>query len=159
MKNQLNFEVTFTCNFAPSCIPTWPQLGPNLPPTWPQLGPTWPPKCSKNYVKIQLPENVIFATPPIRNAYFCTSKGVHKLIKTASKTTCHTSFVPTSKRHPPSIHFGTSWLPLGPPKAPPRRFQEDSKASLKQLLEASWGILAASSIFEGVLPGSNLTKI
>ena len=38
--------------------------------------------------------------------------------------------------------------PLGSLLGFPRRLQEASKASLKQLLEASWRVLAASSIFK-----------
>ena len=117
IKSQLNFEVTFTCHFAPLSSPTWLQLGPNLSPTWPQLGPTWPPKCLLNWSKIdvtmQLPEKLIFSTPPMRNHHFCISKGVQKSLKTPSKTTWYTCGFPTSKKHPSSIDLGPSWLPLG----------------------------------------------
>ena len=116
------------------------QLGSNL-------APTWPPKSLQNRsqddAKTQLPENLIFATPPMRNARFCFPKGLPKRSKMHSKTTWNTLAFSTSKKHPPSFDFAPTWLPLGPPKAP----QEASKASYKSLLEESWAILAASSKF------------
>ena len=131
-----------------SCTLIWP----NLAPTWPQLGPNLASKMHlkllKNYVKRQLARKSVFSTPLKRNASFCLSKGVPKLLKKHSKTTSYTHVVSTSKKYPPRTDFGPSWPPLGPPAVPPRCLQEASKASLKQLLEASWGILAASSIFE-----------
>ena len=116
------------------------QLGPNL-------APTWPPKSIQNRsqddVKMQLTEKLIFATPPMRNARFCSPKGCPKRPKMHSKTACYTSGFSTSKKHPPSFDFGPSWLPFGTPRRP----QEASKASSKSLLEASQAILAASSTF------------
>ena len=107
------------------------QLGSNL-------GPAWPPKSFQNRsqddVKTQLPEKLIFATSPMRNARFCFPKGLPKRSKTHSKTTCYTSAFSTSKK-------------LGSLLGLPRHLQGASKASLKPLLEASWAILAANSFF------------
>ena len=107
------------------------QLGSNL-------APTWPPKSiqnrSQDYVKSQLPEKLIFATPPMRNARFCFPKGLPKRSKMHSKTTCYTSAFSTSEKHPPSFDFAPTWLPLGPPKAPPRGLQGLFKTTLGSIL-------------------------
>ena len=107
------------------------QLGSNL-------APTWPPKSLQNRsqddVKMQLPEKLIFATPPMRNARFCFPKGLPKRPKMRSKTTCYTRAFSTSKKHPHSFDFGPSWLPLGPPKAPPRGLQGLLKTTLGSIL-------------------------
>ena len=126
-KNQFNFEVTLTCNFDPYMA----QLSSNLTPTW-------PPKSIQNRsqddVKMQLPEMLIFATSPIRNARFCFSKGLPKRPKMHSKTTSYTIAFSTSKKHPPSFDFGPSWLHLGTPKALPRGLQDLSKTTLGSIL-------------------------
>ena len=84
IKNQLNFKVTFKCNFEAYLA----QLGSNLAPTWtPKSFQNW----SQNDVEMQLPEKLIFATSPIRNARFCFPKGGQKRPKMHSKTTCYTS--------------------------------------------------------------------
>ena len=133
--------------------PYMSQLGANL-------APTWPPKSLQNRsqdgLKTQLPEKLIFATPPMRNASFCSSKRLPKRAKTASKTTCYASAFSTSKKHPPNFDFGLSWASLGPPKAPPRGLQGLSKTSLGSILGhlgckfdfwASWGV-PPGSIFQ-----------
>ena len=83
---------------------------------------------------MQLPEKLIFAIPPIRNARFCFSKGLPKRVKTHSKTACYTSAFSTSEKHPPSIDFGPSWVPFGPPKTPPRALQGLFKTTLGSIL-------------------------
>ena len=121
------------------------------------LAPTWPPKSLQNRsqddLKTQLPEKLIFATPPMRNASFCFPEGLQKRAKTASKTTCYTSAFSTSKKHPPNIDFGPSWASLGRPKAPPRGLQTLSKTTLGSILGhlgCKFQFLASS----GVPPGS-----
>ena len=127
IKNQLNFQVTFKCNFEPYLA----QLGSNLAPTWtPKSFQNW----SQNDAEMQLPEKLIFATPPIRNARFCFPKGLQKRPKMHSKTTCYTSAFSTSKKHPPSFDFAPTWLHLGPPKTPPRSFQGLLKITLGGIL-------------------------
>ena len=125
------------------------QLGSNL-------APTWPPKSLQNRsqddVKTQLPENLIFATPPTRNARFCFPKGLPKRSKMHSKTTWNTLAFSTSKKHPPSFDFAPTWLPLGPPKAPPRGLQGLLKITLGSIL----GHLSCKFQFlasQGVPPG------
>ena len=107
------------------------QLGSNL-------APTWPPKSLQNRsqddVKTQLPENLIFATPPTRNARFCFPKGLPKRSKMHFKTTWNTLAFSTSKKHPPSFDFAPTWLPLGHPKAPPRGLQGLLKITLGSIL-------------------------
>ena len=107
------------------------QLGSNL-------APTWPPKSLQNRsqddVKTQLPENLIFATPPIRNARFCFPKGLPKRSKMHSKTTWNTLAFSTSKKHPPSFDFAPTWLPLGPLKAPPIGLQGLFKTTLGSIM-------------------------
>ena len=132
------------------------QLGSNL-------APTWPPKSIQNRsqddVKMQLPEKLIFATPPMRNARFCFPKGLPKRPKMHSKTTCYASAFSTSEKHPSSFDFAPTWLPLGPPKAPPRGLQGLFKTTLGSILGhlgckfnffASMGVPRAkfSSIFD-----------
>ena len=107
------------------------QLGSNLAPTWP---PKSLPNRSQDDVKMQLPEKLIFATPPMRNARFCVPKGLPKRPKMHSKTTCYTSAFSTSEKHPPSFDFAPTWLPLGPPKAPPRGLQGLFKTTLGSIL-------------------------
>ena len=121
------------------------------------LAPTWPPKSLQNRsqddLKTQLPEKLIFATPPMRNASFCFPGGLQKRAKTASKTTCYTSVFSTLKKHPPNIDFGPSWASLGRPKAPPRGLQTLSKTTLGSILGhlgCNFQFLASS----GVPPGS-----
>ena len=75
-----------------------------------------------------------FATPPMRNARFCFPKGLPKRPKIHSKTTCYTRAFSTSKKHPPSFDFAPTWLPLGPPKAPPRGLQDLFKTTLGSIL-------------------------
>ena len=120
------------------------------------LEPSWPPKSLQNRsqddVKMQLPEKLIFATPPMRNASFCSSKRLPKRAKTASKTTCYASAFSTSKKHPPNTDFGLSWASLGPPKAPPRGLQGLLKITLGSIL----GHLSCKFQFlasQGVPPG------
>ena len=60
------------------------------------------------------------------------------------------------KKHPPSFDFAPTWLPLGPPKAPPRGLQDLFKITLGSILAANsifwppWGYPQAkfSSIFD-----------
>ena len=120
------------------------------------LAPTWPPKSLQNRsqddVKTQLPEKLIFATPPMRNARCCFPKGVPKRPKMHSKTTCYTSAFSTSEKHPPSFDFAPTWLPLGPPKALPRGLQGLLKITLGSIL----GHLSCKFQFlasQGVPPG------
>ena len=128
------------------------QLGSNL-------APTWPPKSIQNRsqddVKTQLPEKLIFATPPMRNARFCFPKGLPKRPKMHSKTTCYTSAFSTSEKHPSSSDFAPTWLPLGPPKASPRALQGLLKTTLGSILGqvgAKFHFLASL----GVPPGNFL---
>ena len=123
----------------------------------PNLAPTWPPKSIQNRsqddVKTQLPENLIFATPPMRNARFCFPKGLPKRSKMHSKTTWNTLAFSTSKKHPPSFDFAPTWLPLGPPKALPRGLQGLLKITLGSIL----GHLSCKFQFlasQGVPPGN-----
>ena len=102
--------------------------------------------------KTQLPENLIFATPPKRNARFCIPKGLPKRSKMHSKTTWNTLAFSTSKKHPPSFDFAPTWLPLGPPKALPRGLQGLLKITLGSIL----GHLSCKFQFlasQGVPPG------
>ena len=92
------------------------------------------------------------ATPPLRNASCCFSKGLPKQAKTHSKTTSYTSAFSTLKRRPPSFDFAPTWLPLGPPKAPPRGLQGLLKTTLGSIL----GHLGCKFQFvasQGVPPG------
>ena len=105
---------------------------------WANMAPTWPPKSLQNRsqddVKMQLPEKLIFATPPMRNASFCFPEGLQKRAKTPFKTACYTSGFSTSKKHRPSIDFAASRPPFGPPKTPPRGLQSLLKTTLGSLL-------------------------
>ena len=128
---------------------------------WPNLGPTWwHPKSIQNRfqddVKTQLTEKLIFATPPTRNAHFCFPKGVPNRSKRHSKTACYMHTFSSSKKHPPNFDFGLSWLPLGPPKTPPRGLQGLFKTTLGSIL----GHLGSKSNFFaslGVPPGQILS--
>ena len=128
-----------------------------MAPTWPQLSLQNPSKTDlKTIFKTQLPEKLIFATSPMRNASFCFPGGLQKRAKTASKTTCYTSVFSTLKKHPPNIDFSPSWASLGRPKAPPRGLQTLSKTTLGSILGhlgckfdflASWGVPPGSKCF------------
>ena len=92
------------------------------------------PNWSQDDVEMQHPEKLIFATSPMRNASCCFSQGLPKRAKTHSKTTSYTSAFPTLKKQPPSFDFAPTWLPLGPPKAPPRGLQGLLKTTLGSIL-------------------------
>ena len=70
----------------------------------------------------------------MRNARFCFHKGLPKRTKMQSKTTSYTSAFSTLKKQPPSFDFTPTWLPLGPPKAPPRGLQGLLKITLGSIL-------------------------
>ena len=98
---------------------------------------------------MQLPEKMMFATSPIRNALVCFSKGLAKRAKTSSKPTCYASAFSRLKNCLPAsilLQLGFLFASQDAPKGPP---------TSKTLLEASWAILAASSNF---LPPRGTTR-
>ena len=125
-------------------MPFWTLIRANLAPTWPQLGLQNPSKTGlktilkRNFLKswflqpLQC-EMQVFASPR-------GSKNEQKLLP--RPLVIQVLFQLQKNTLPTSI-----LVPLGPLLGAPRRLQEASKPSPKPLLEASWAILAASSIF------------
>ena len=88
----------------------------------------------------------------MQNARFCFSKGLPKRAKPYSKTTSYTSAFSTKKKQPPGFELAPTWLPFGPPKAPPRGLQGLLKITLGSIL----GHLSCKFEFlgsQGVPPG------
>ena len=125
-------------------MPFWTLIKPNLAPTWPQLGLQNPSKTGlktmlkRNFLKswflqpLQC-EMLVFASPRgSQNDQKCIQKQLVILVP----------FQLQKNTLPASI-----FLQLGSLLGLPRHHQGASKASLKPLLEASWAILAANSIF------------
>ena len=114
IKNQLNFEVTFTCHFEPLYSPTWLQLSPNL--------------ASKISPKL-VSRRCWHATSwkaDLRNLSNATCKflllqGAPKTSKNAFQDHFLYECLFNLKKQPPSFDFAPTWLPLGLPKAPPSR--------------------------------------
>ena len=156
--------------YGPHMVPIWAHIGPYGPhmgriwapkefPTW---LPTWPPKSLQNRteddVKMQLLEKLIFATHPIRNARCCFPKGLPKRSKCIQKqlgVLLHFQLL----NNPSQLQFLiSSWLPCGPPKAPPRGIQGLLKITLGSVL----GHLSCKFQFwasDGVSPGRVLLDI
>ena len=107
--------------------PYMSQLGANL-------APTWPPKSLQNRsqdgLKTQLPEKLIFATAPMRNASFCSSNGAPKTSKNCFQDSllyeCVFSFRKTSPQHGFWSFSALSWAPQGASKMPANLLQNHS---------------------------------
>ena len=125
-------------------MPFWTLIWANLAPTWPQLGLQNP---SKTGLKTVLKRNFLkswFLQPlQCEMQVFAPPRGSQNEQKLLPRPLVMQVLFQLQKNTlPTSILFS-----LGPLLGLPRRPQEASKASPKPLLEASWAILAASSIF------------
>ena len=115
----------------PLCTLIWA----NLAPTWPQLGLQNP---SKTGLKTMLKHNFLkswFLQPlQCEMLVFASPRGSQNDQKCIQKQLVILVPVQLQKKHPPSFDFAPTWLPLGPPEAPPRGLQGLFKTTLGSIL-------------------------
>ena len=129
-------------------MPFWTLLWANLAPTWPQLGLQNPSKIGlKTMLKCNFLKSWFLQPLQCEMQVFASPRGSKNEQKLLPRPLVIQVLFQLKKNTLPTSIL----LPLGPLLGAPRRLQEASKPSPKPLLEASWAILAASSIFG--LPG------
>ena len=129
-------------------MPFWTLILSNLAPTWPQLDLQNPSKTGlKTMLKCNLLKSWFLQPLQYEMLVFASPRGSQNDQKCIQKLlVIRVDFQLRKNTVQASI-----LAPLGSLLGPPRRPPEASKASSKPLLEASWAILAANSIF--CLPG------
>ena len=126
IKNQLNFEVTFTCHFEPLYSPTWLQLGlQNLS----QTG-------LKTMLKCNIMKSWFLQPLHCEMQVFTSPMGLPKRAKTRSKTTSYNECLFNLRTTASKLRFcsnlAPSWAPQGAPKRPPRPLKNHSWKHLGQ---------------------------
>ena len=135
----------------------WTPIWPNLAPTLPQLGPQHPFKIGlKTMLKCNFLKSWFLQPLQYEMLVFASPRGSKNDQKCIQKQLVILVLFQLQKNTLPASIL----LQLGSILGPPRRPQGASKASWKSLLEASWAILAANSIFglPGGTPGLNFLR-